>query len=97
MPSTWMFNQKNRTLSYRNGTRGKPYIIKLDQCQTSAGALRWIMHAAEQPWATDRLIASLVWEFGRLLYPLANLCPDGKEDGPINVKKVIQENLDLVR
>lgn len=42
------------------------------------------------------VIASLVREFSRLLYPLANLCPSGKEDGPINVKKVIREQRDLV-
>jgi hypothetical protein len=55
------------------------------------------MEVAEQDWATDRVIASLVREFSRLLYPLANLCPSGKEDGPINVKKVIREQLDLVK
>jgi len=55
------------------------------------------MEVAEQDWATDRVIASLIREFDRLLYPLANLCPSGKEDGPINVKKVIREQLDLVK
>ena len=97
MGSAWLFNKRDRTLRLRDVRLARPYVVRLDQCKTSAGALRWIMHVAEQPWATDRVIASLVFEFERLLYPLGNLCPQGKEDGPINVKKVIEEQLDLVR
>jgi len=92
-----MFDPKHRILTYRVSNGAKPYVVRLDRCQTSAEALRWIMDVAEQDWATDRVIASLVREFGRLLYPLANLCPSGKEDGPINVRKVIREQLDLVK
>jgi hypothetical protein len=95
--SSWIFDPKHRTLTHRASNGAKPYVVRLDRCQTSAGALRWIMEVAEQDWATDRVIASLVREFSRLLYPLANLCPSGKEDGPINVRKVIREQLDLVK
>lgn len=95
--SSWIFDPKRRILILRESIAPGPYIVRLDRCQTSAGALRWIMEVAEQDWATDRVIASLVHEFDRLLYPLANLCPSGKEDGPINVKKVIREQLDLVK
>lgn len=84
--------------------RGGRPIIWLSQGR-SAGCLRIIRGYSgyESLWwrnrngATDRVIASLVREFDRLLYPLANLCPSGKEDGPINVKKVIREQLDLVK
>lgn len=93
----WTFDSKHRRLILHQSISAKPFVVRLDRCQTSAGALRWIMEVAEQDWATDRVIASLVHEFDRLLYPLANLCPAGKEDGPINVKKVIREQLDLVK
>ncbi|NGZ94620.1 MAG: hypothetical protein CV089_00555 [Nitrospira sp. WS110] len=93
----WTFDSKHRRLILHKSISDKPFVVRLDRCQTSAGALRWIMEVAEQDWATDRVIASLVHEFDRLLYPLANLCPAGKEDGPINVKKVIREQLDLVK
>lgn len=93
----WTFDSKRRTLVLHKAISVKPFVVRLDRCQTSAGALRWIMEVAEQDWATDHVIASLVREFDRLLYPLANLCPSGKEDGPINVKKVIREQLDLVQ
>jgi hypothetical protein len=95
--SSWIFDPKYRTLTHHASNGATPYVVRLDRCQTSAGALRWIMDLAEQDWATDRVIASLVREYSRLLYPLANLCPSGKEDGPINVKKVIREQLDLVK
>jgi hypothetical protein len=72
-----------------------PYVVRLDRWQTTTGALQGIMEVAEQDWATDRVIASLVREFSRLLYPLANLYLSGKKDGPI--KKVIREQLDLVK
>lgn len=95
--SSWIFDPKHRTLTHRASSGAKSYVVRLDRCQTSAGALRGIMEVAEQDWTNDRVIASLVREFSRLLYPLANLCPSGKEDGPINVRKVIREQLDLVK
>ncbi len=90
----WQLNKRTLDLSIkRPDIRKGPgrYDIDLKQCTTSAEVLDWIMQVEEKRWATDQVLAEFVREIRRILNPQATLCSWGKEQGPIDIKKLLNE------
>ncbi len=87
--SPWRFNPGSLTLSYV--APQERYYLKLKKCDTSAGMLDWIMQVSGKSWADDHLLAFLVRDLNQLLNPQGNLCSSGEEQGPINVRRVINQ------
>src|SRR5690606_4151805 len=91
----WKFKKSTLELTIDKEEAGKGqvrYAIDLEKCTTSAEVLDWIMQVVGKNWGTDQVIASLIRALQYYLRPQETLCSLGKEQGPLNVKKVIQEN-----
>ncbi len=91
----WQLNKRTLDLSIKwPDIRKGPgrYDVDLKQCTTSAEVLDWIMQVEEKRWATDQVLAQLLRELDRILQPQRTLCSEGKEKGPIDIKKVLKEN-----
>ncbi|MGH7256380.1 MAG: S4 domain-containing protein, partial [Nitrospirales bacterium] len=89
----WKFDSKNLTLTLRTNDPQQSYQIDLKKCRTSAEVLDWIMQVAGKSFVDDHILALLIHELNRLLYPQGNLCSLGTEQGPIDVKKVLHQRL----
>ena len=85
----WRFNPKNLTLY----TAKSDYEIDLEEIKNSASMLDWIFQIEGKTWGTDEVIAELLLFFSELFNPQGKLCSFGREQGPINPKKVISENM----
>ncbi len=91
----WKFNKRSLTLTFigQPQTRsGEGYFIDLKDCGTSAGMLECIFQASAHYWATADVCKSLNDKLFSFFNPLCTLCPEGKERGPIDVKKVLRDN-----
>ncbi|MCA9470217.1 MAG: hypothetical protein KC643_32875 [Nitrospira sp.] len=91
--SPWRFVKAKRCLAINKPSIAKgeeQYHVDVDRCRTSAGVLDAIMQVAGKTWATDQVLASLVRDLQHYLKPQQTLCSGGKEQGPIDVKTVLQ-------
>jgi hypothetical protein len=87
----WKFNKQNLTLAHSG--KGRGYEVALEECTTSAEALDWIFQVESKTWASTEDLGDLVRAIGTLLSPQGTLCSGGQEQGPIDVRKVIEQNL----
>lgn len=85
----WRFNPKNLTLHRADGR----YEIDLEKIKTSASMLDWIFQLQAKSWVSDESLADLIMFFRVLFRPQGTLCSQGREQGPINPRKVISENM----
>jgi hypothetical protein len=86
----WVLSRKTHELYLGDPqTGGWMYAVNLDECNTSAGVLDWIAQVAEKTWATNDDLANLVRALHDILDFQTSLCGQGKEHGPIDVKKRI--------
>ncbi|MCA9467001.1 MAG: hypothetical protein KC643_16360 [Nitrospira sp.] len=91
----WRFIKSKRCLAINSSYISKgeeQYYVDLDQCKTSARVLDAVMQVAGKTWATDQVLASLVRDLQHYLKPQQTLCSGGEEQGPIDVKMVLQDH-----
>ncbi len=88
----WTFDKENLTLTYA-GDGG--YEVDLERCTTSAEVLDWVCQVASQQWASTEDIGNLVRAISAILEPQATLCGEGQERGPIEVRQVVEQNVEL--
>jgi hypothetical protein len=86
-PNVWRYDPRFRTLTVQHA-QGE-YEVDLDDCDTAAEVLDWIVQVARKAWATDVILADLVRAFHDLLRPQATLCSMGVAKPPINVRAVL--------
>jgi len=88
----WTFDEKALTLCYKE----HQYCVDLRECKTSAELLDWICHISESTWASQDDVGAFVRAVNVLIQPQSTLCCEGKDQGPIEVEKVIR-NLGKIR
>ncbi len=95
--SPWSFDKTALSLVLlaprKEGPRG--YKIDLEQCQTSAEVLDWIMQVASKRNVSDRVLAWLVRDLRDLLGPQSTLCTGGIERGPIDIQDALSKRQKL--
>lgn len=53
------------------------YEVDLEEMRTSAEALDWIFQVAGKSWASDKVLAGLIFAIEGLLHPQETLCSGG--------------------
>ncbi|GIG58764.1 hypothetical protein Lfu02_31360 [Longispora fulva] len=73
----WHLDASTRVL--RNSSKDAyDYEVDLDQCNTSAETLDWIIQIAGKTWGDDQTVSGLVRALNDILEPQAYLCPRGQ-------------------
>lgn len=68
----WSLDTETRVL---DGPKG--YYVDLDQCQTSAQVLDWVVQVATKSWADAEVVMGLLRAINDILRPQSNLCSSG--------------------
>ena len=69
----WSLQRDNWTLVYQE----EDYAIDLEDCNTSAELLDWILQIERKSWATPQVLADLLHALCDIFDPQANLCSGG--------------------
>lgn len=87
----WRYEPDALVLALYDDRERYIYEVDLERCTTSAEVLDWIMHVAGKHWSTPEVVAGLIHALNQVLRPKANLCAQGIERGPLNVRQHLEQ------
>ena len=83
----WVFDPEALTLTHRK----EGYEVDLEELNSSAEMLDWIVQIAKKTWVDASTLAEFVWALDEIFDIQANVCSFGKNRGPIPVRNTVEK------